>query len=201
MQRNVFSDCNRPAQEHEKMATEREKMEAGQWYTCIDDELDKMRSRAYDAVHEHNTMRPEERGNIGPLLRALFRHAPDDVRIEAPFHCPYGINISFESSVYLNAGCVILDTAAVRIGTGTMLGPGVQIYCAEHAKDPVERAAGLEIGKPVTIGSNVWIGGGAIILPGVTIGNKAIVGAGSVVTRDVAAGSTVVGNPARELQT
>lgn len=179
------------------MATERQKMEAGEWYTCIDDELDTLRSRAYTAVHQHNTMRPDKRGNLGPLLRELFAHAADDIRIEAPFHCPYGINITLESGVYMNAGCVILDTAQVRIGSGTMLGPGVQIYCAEHSKDPVERAAGLEIGKPVDIGVNVWIGGGAIILPGVSIGDEAIVGAGSVVTRDVAAGTTVVGNPAR----
>lgn len=179
------------------MATEREKMQAGDWYTCIDDELDTLRERAYAAVFQHNTMHPSERGNLGPLLRALFASAADDIRLEAPFHCPYGINITLESGVYLNAACVILDTAPVRLGAGTMLGPGVHIYCAEHSKDPVERAAGLEIGKPVDIGRNVWIGGGAIILPGVTIGDTAIVGAGSVVTRDVAAGATVVGNPAR----
>lgn len=179
------------------MASERDKMKAGKWYTCIDDELDALRSRALAAVHQHNTMHPDERGNLGPLLRDLFASAPDDVRLEAPFHCPYGINIYLENRVYMNAGCVILDTAPVRIGTGTMLGPTVQIYCAEHHKDPVKRAAGLEIAKPVTIGRDVWIGGGAVILPGVSIGDRAIVGAGSVVTRDVEAGSTVVGNPAR----
>ena len=181
------------------MATEREKMRAGEWYTCIDDELDGLRRVAFDAVHQHNTMPPDVRGNIGPLLRALFGSAPDDVRIEAPFHCPYGINIFLEDRVFMNAGCVILDTAPVHIGPGTMLGPAVQIYCAEHHKDPVKRAAGLEIGKPVTIGRDVWIGGGAVILPGVNIGDEAIVGAGSVVTRDVAPGTTVVGNPARVL--
>jgi maltose O-acetyltransferase len=179
------------------MVTERDKMRAGEWYTCIDAELDALRTRAYAAVHQHNTMHPDERGNLGPLLRGLFAAAPPDVRLEAPFHCPYGINISLENRVYMNAGCVILDTAPVRIGAGAMLGPGVHIYCAEHHKDPVKRAAGLEIARPVSIGRDVWIGGGAIILPGVSIGDRAIVGAGSVVTRDVAAGTTVVGNPAR----
>ncbi|MEX3008620.1 sugar O-acetyltransferase [Hoeflea sp. TYP-13] len=179
------------------MASEREKMEAGLWYTCIDDELEELRERAYEAVHQHNTMHPDERGNIGPLLKDLFGEAGSDIRLEAPFHCPYGINIMLEAGVYMNAGCVILDTARVRIGAGTMLGPGVHIYCAEHSKDPAERAAGLEIAKPVEIGRNVWIGGGAIILPGVSIGDEAIIGAGSVVTRNVDAGATVVGNPAR----
>ena len=181
------------------MQTEREKMKAGEWYTCIDEELDGLRKVALEAVHQHNTMPPQARGNLGPLLGDLFGSAPDGVRLEAPFHCPYGINIFLENRVYMNAGCVILDTAPVRIGAGTMLGPAVQIYCAEHHKDPVKRAAGLEIAKPVSIGRDVWIGGGAVILPGVTIGDEAIVGAGSVVTRDVARGATVVGNPARTL--
>ncbi|MEM6462815.1 MAG: sugar O-acetyltransferase [Pseudomonadota bacterium] len=179
--------------------SEREKMEAGQWYTCIDEELEAMRQDAGAAVHQHNTLHPEQRGAAGPLLRQLFREIGEDVRLEAPFHCAYGINIALGRGVFLNAGCVILDTATVRIGAGTMLGPGVHIYCAEHSKDPAERAAGLEIAKPVYIGVNVWVGGGAIILPGIAVGDEAIIGAGSVVTRDVARGTTVVGNPAREI--
>jgi maltose O-acetyltransferase len=99
--------------------------------------------------------------------------------------------------VFINTGCVILDSAPVHIGDATLIGPGVQIYCAEHHRDPEKRKAGLEIAKPVNIGENVWIGGGAIILAGVTIGDDAIIGAGSVVTKDVASGVTVVGNPAR----
>ncbi|WP_419912160.1 sugar O-acetyltransferase [Hoeflea sp.] len=182
------------------MATEREKMQAGQMYCCVDDELDALRQRAYAAVHCHNTMHPSERGDIAPVLKALFGKAGEGVRLEAPFHCAYGINLFLERRVYLNVGCVILDTAPVRIGAGTMFGPNVHIYCAEHSKDAAERAAGLEIAKPVTIGDNVWIGGGAIVLPGITIGDNAIIGAGSVVTRDVATGSTVVGNPARAIE-
>ncbi|MEM7025050.1 MAG: sugar O-acetyltransferase, partial [Pseudomonadota bacterium] len=114
-----------------------------------------------------------------------------------PFHCAYGLNITLGNGVYINAGCVILDGGAVRIGAGSMLGPAVQIYTAEHHKDPVQRRAGLEKARPVEIGTNVWIGGGAIILAGIRIGDDAIVGAGAVVTKDVATGSTVVGNPAR----
>ena len=94
-------------------------------------------------------------------------------------------------------GCVILDVCAVTIGDKTQIGPGVQILAADHPRDPAVRAQMLEFGRPVTIGRNVWIGGGAILLPGVTVGDDALIGAGSVVTRDVPAGATVVGNPAR----
>ncbi|MBB4183580.1 sugar O-acetyltransferase [Sinorhizobium terangae] len=177
--------------------SEREKMAAGEWYRCLDPELDQLRDRARKAVHQHNTLTPDERGSLAPALRELFAAAAADAFVEAPFHCSYGINIELGARVYLNAGCTILDSAPVVIGTDTMLGPGVHIYCAEHHKDPALRREGLETARPVTIGENVWIGGGAIILAGVTIGDGAIVGSGAVVTRDVAPGTTVVGNPAR----
>jgi maltose O-acetyltransferase len=181
------------------MRTERQKMQAGEWYRCVDPELDAQRAHAAEAVHQHNTLPPHQRGDIAPLLAALIRaHAGS--RIEAPFHCAYGFNLSLEGRVFINTGAVILDTAPVRIGDGSMLGPSVHIYCADHHHDPALRASGLERGLPVIIGSNVWIGGGAIILPGVTIGDDAIVGAGSVVTKAVAAGTTVAGNPARVIK-
>ncbi|NRP72067.1 Maltose O-acetyltransferase [Ensifer psoraleae] len=180
--------------------SEREKMAAGAWYCCVDPELDQLRNHARKAVHQHNSMLPDARGSMAPALRALFAGVAEDAFVEAPFHCAYGMNITLGARVYLNAGCTILDTAPVVIGSDTMLGPGVQIYCAEHHKDPALRRKGLEIARPVTIGENVWIGGGAIILAGVTIGDGAIVGAGAVVTRDVPAGATVVENPARVLR-
>lgn len=179
--------------------TERQKMRAGEWYNCIDDELEHLRTTARHAVFEHNTLPPERRGAVGPALRALIGEIGEDVRIEAPFHCAYGFNLSLGARCYLNAGCTVLDTGPVRIGAGAMLGPNVQIYCADHHRDAALRAQGLEIAKPVTIGVGAWIGGGATILAGVTVGDAAIVGAGAVVTRDVAAGATVVGNPARPL--
>jgi len=172
-------------------------MQAGDWYTCVDPELEALRAVAAKAVFEHDTLPPDQRGDIGPRLRALLGHAGAGARIEGQFHCPYGFNVHLGDEVFLNAGCVILDTAPVRIGARTLIGPRVQIYCAEHHRDPVKRRAGLEIARPGTIGEDVWIGGGAIILAGVTIGDRAIVGAGAVVTRDVAADATVVGNPAR----
>jgi maltose O-acetyltransferase len=178
-------------------ASERKKMAAGVWYRCLDPELDALRAAARRAVHQHNTLPPDERGRMAPALQALFAAIAPDAFIEAPFHCAYGINITLGARVYLNAGCTILDSAPVVIGDDSMLGPGVHIYCAEHHKDVALRRAGLEIARPVTIGKDVWIGGGAILLAGVTVGDGAIVGAGAVVTRDVASGATVVGNPAR----
>ncbi|RUW62062.1 sugar O-acetyltransferase [Mesorhizobium sp. M7A.F.Ca.US.008.03.1.1] len=180
--------------------SERSKMAAGEWYTCLDDELETLRVMARDAVFEHNLLPPRQRGNLGPGLKALLGGVGEGARIEAPFHCAYGFNIFLGDGVFLNAGCTILDTAPVRISKGTLLGPNVQIYCAEHHKEASGRQAGLEIARPVEIGANAWIGGGAIILSGVSIGEGAIVGAGAVVTRDVAANTTVVGNPARAIK-
>ncbi len=179
------------------MVTERQKMQAGEWYTCLDGELEALRVTARAAVHEHNTMPPAERGTIGPKLRELI-NANGTAIIEGQFHCAYGFNIELGDRVFLNVGCTILDTAKVSIDDGCALGPFVQIYCAEHHLDPVKRTAeGLEIARPITLGKRAWIGGGAIILPGVTIGEGAVIGAGSVVTRDVEAETVVVGNPAR----
>ncbi len=179
--------------------SERQKMEAGEWYTCLDDELEELRVIARSAVHEHNHLTPEDRGAIGPKLRKLIRHK--SAIIEAPFHCAYGVNIQLGEQVFLNAGCTILDCATVTIEDQCQLGPNVQIYCAEHHQDPIKRSVeGLEIARPVHIGKRVWIGGGAIILAGVTIGDGAVVGAGSVVTKDVDPGQVVVGNPARPIK-
>ena len=132
------------------------------------------------------------------LLVERFASVGEQALIRPPFFCDYGYNISLGRGAFLNYACIILDVEPVIIGEGTAIGPAVQILAADHPRDPELRRQGLRFGRPVTIGANVWIGGGAMILPGVTIGDDAIVGAGSVVTRDVAAGATVVGNPARQ---
>ena len=179
------------------MANEKQNMEAGQWYSCRDPELFAMQEAARAACHTHNTTPPRQRGAIAPTLVSLMARVGENCRIEAPFHCAYGVHIELGDNVYMNAGCTILDTARVLIGADTMLGPGVQIYCANHHRDRALRTQGLEIARPVEIGREVWIGGGAILLPGVRVGDGAVIGAGSVVTRNVAPDTTVVGNPAR----
>ncbi|WP_170427752.1 sugar O-acetyltransferase [Ruegeria arenilitoris] len=179
--------------------TEWEKMQSGQWYCCLDPELEALRARARRAVHAHNTCPPDARDAMALELKELFAETGPDCYLEAPFHCAYGLNIHLGARVYFNTGCVVLDTASVHVGDDTMFGPHVQIYCAQHAKDPTERAQGLEVGLPVTIGRNVWVGGAAILMPDITIGDNAIIGAGSVVTKDVAARETVFGNPARPM--
>ena len=120
----------------------------------------------------------------------------EGVILRSPFHCDYGFNIRIGARSFVNFGCVILDVAPVEIGADVRIGPNVQIYAADHPRDPAVRRSGLDCGRPVRIGDNAWIGGGAIILPGVTIGADAVVGAGSVVTHDVPPGATVAGNPA-----
>ncbi|OYX43666.1 MAG: maltose acetyltransferase [Rhodobacterales bacterium 32-67-9] len=176
----------------------RDVMVSGEWYSCLDDAYEEMRRAARRACHQHRLMDPDARGACAPMLSDLVTIGRD-CWIEAPFHCSYGINLTLGDRVYLNAGCVVLDSAPVRIGAGSMLGPGVHIYCADHHRDAEKRRAGIERALPVTVGADVWIGGGAILLPGVTVGDGAIIAAGAVVSRDVAAGSRVAGIPARGL--
>jgi len=131
------------------------------------------------------------------LLQERLTTVGQGVDIRPPFYCDYGFNIRLGEGVFLNFNCVILDVVAVSIGDRTQIGPGVQILAADHPREADQREAGLEFGRSVHIGRNVWIGGGAIILPGVSIGDDAVIGAGSVVTRDIPVGCTAFGNPAR----
>ena len=172
-------------------------MLAGELFRPVDPELtaELAANKVWLAAYNASLTAPlEERRR---LLRERLGAVGEGVVIRPPFFCDFGYNIRIGRDVFLNFNCVILDVCPVTIGDGTQIGPAVQIYAADHPRDPAERAAGLELGRPVTIGQNVWIGGGAIIVPGVTVGDDAIIGAGSVVTRDVAPGATVVGNPAR----
>ena len=171
--------------------SEKQKMLAGELYVASDPELQRDMAQCARWLARYNNANatlPERLGAVG-----------DNTCIRPPFHCDYGYNIFLGSNVFLNFNCIVLDVVPVRIGDGTQIGPGVQILAADHPRDPALRQKMLESGRPVTIGRNVWIGGGAIILPGITIGDHAIIGAGSVVTRDVPSGVTVAGNPARPL--
>ncbi|HMN11685.1 MAG TPA: sugar O-acetyltransferase, partial [Bellilinea sp.] len=117
--------------------------------------------------------------------------------VRGPFFCDYGKNITLGDGVYFNFNCVILDVCPVKIGSRSMFGPGVQILTALHPIDAEERATWVEYGSPITIGEDVWVGGGAIICPGVTVGNRSIIGAGAVVTKNVPDDVIVAGNPAK----
>lgn len=179
--------------------TELEKMRAGELYDASAPELVAMRARARDLLWDYNATRESDAAKRRQLLCDLFGSGGDSVWLQPPFFCDYGTNIHLGERVYFNFNCVVLDVCEVRVGDRTLFGPAVQIYAATHPLDAELRKT-RELGKPVTIGSDVWVGGGAIILPGVTIGDRAVIGAGSVVTKDVPAGVLAVGNPARVMK-
>ena len=174
-------------------------MLAGELYDPMDPELVAARNRARDLCQDLNATRegqPEERRRI---LRELFGAGGDDVWMQPPFFCDYGANIYLGKKCFFNFNCVVLDVCSVTIGEYTLFGPAVQIYTATHPMDAVLRRT-REFAKPITIGSDVWVGGGAIILPGVTIGSGVVIGAGSVVTRDIPDDVFAAGNPCRVIR-
>ncbi len=182
------------------MKTEKEKMIAGEPYFATDPQLIRERARSQNLCAQYNATRAEDMDQRRILLNELFA-AETNVYIQPPFHCDYGTNIRFGANVYLNFNCIILDVAPVTIGNNTMFGPAVQIYTAAHPTDPEERRSGIEFGKPITIGSDIWIGGGSILCPGITIGDRCVIGAGSVVTKSIPPDSIAVGNPCRVIRT
>jgi maltose O-acetyltransferase len=181
------------------MKSERDKMLAGEMYDPGDPALVADRERARDLCWALNATREAEQEERRRILGELFAAGGDTVLMQPPFFCDYGSNIELGERVFFNFNCVVLDVCPVRIGSFTLFGPAVQIYTAMHPMD-AELRRREEFGKPVEIGSDVWVGGGAIILPGVRIGSRAVVGAGSVVTRDVPEGVLAAGNPCRVIR-
>ena len=179
-------------------ATEREKMLAGESYNCLDPDLEAERQRTKKLLRLYNLT--EDTPERQTILRQILGKIGQNSFIEPPFFCSYGQNINIGDFVYLNVLCTILDCNEVQIGNHVMIGPGVQIYTSAHALQAEPRIHGWEVAMPVVIEDNVWIGGGAILLPGVTLGQNAVVGAGSVVTRSVPENTIVAGNPARVLR-
>ena len=177
--------------------TEKNKMLSGQLYNPNDPILIEERRKARLLVQKINKMGDDEIKERRKLFYKLVGKADKGLWIEPPFYCDYGYNIKIGKMVFMNFNCCILDVMEVKIGNNVFLAPNVQIYTATHPIDAKTRNSWLEYAKPVTIGNDVWIGGGAIICPGVTIGNGVVVGAGSVVTKDIPDNVLVVGNPAR----
>jgi maltose O-acetyltransferase len=178
--------------------TEKEKMLAGESYNCLDPDLEAERQKTKELLRLYNLTEAEpERQTI---LQHLLGRIGQNSIIEPPFYCSYGQNIHIGDHVYLNVQCTILDCNEVRIGHHVMIGPVVQIYTAAHLLEAEARIQGWEVAEPIVIEDNVWLGGGAILLPGVTIGRNAVVGAGAVVSRSVPANTVVAGNPARVIR-
>jgi maltose O-acetyltransferase len=179
--------------------TEREKMLAGELYDPLDAELVARRNRARDLCQSLNATREDEEMARRRILTALFGSGGETVWMQPPFYCDYGSNIHLGERVFFNFNCVVLDVCPIRIGDYTLFGPSVQIYTPMHPFNAALRRK-QEFGKPVEVGSDVWVGGGAIILPGVRIGSRTVIGAGSVVTRDIPDGVFAAGNPCRVIR-
>lgn len=183
-----------------KTKTEKAKMLAGELYRSADPELVADAERAQRLVAQYNAASGEAPEARMALLRRLCGSVEDGAVIRPLFACDYGYNIRLGRNAFINFNCVFLDCAPIEIGDNLQMRPAVQIYTAAHPLEADVRRSGLEYARPVHIGHDVWIGGGAIILPGVTIGDGSVVGAGSVVVRDVPAAKVVAGNPARILR-
>ena len=177
--------------------TEREKMVQGSMYDPMDKELFQARRRARLLIRQLNAIPEDKERQRRHIFKELFAETGSRFFIESPFICDYGSNIFWGENSYANFGCIILDAAHVRIGKNVMIAPAVKIFTASHPMEHKARNSGYEFAKSITIGDNVWIGGGAIINPGVTIGNNSVVGSGSVVTKDVPENVFAAGNPCK----
>ena len=195
------SPTSSPTPDCSPALSEKQKMLSGALYDASDAELQRDAAATQAWLARYNTAPgAPAAAERHALLRERLAAVGDGTAVRAPFYCDYGFNIHLGARVFVNFNCTILDVAEVTIGDGTLIAPGVQILAADHPRGAATRLARLELGRPVHIGRNVWIGAGALVLPGVCIGDDAIVGAGSVVTRNVPAGATVAGNPARPLK-
>ncbi len=189
--------------------TEKEKMLAGEFYNTRDEELIGMYFRTKKALKAFNNSDPEDHEHRLRLLSELLcKEVHDSVWIESPFFCDYGENIAIGKNTFINSNTIFIDNNVITIGDNVLIAPNVQIYTATHPTVAKERvninnnseAPYKTFTKPVTIGNNVWIGGGAIILPGVTIGDNTTIGAGSVVNRDIPSGVLAAGNPCKVIK-
>ena len=179
------------------MKSEKEKMLAGELYQASDPELVRERLYARELIQALNSSSPTNPENRFDLLGKLMGKTGKNLWIEPPFFCDYGYNISLGEDCFFNFNCVVLEVCEVKLGDRVLIGPAVQIYTATHPLDAQERGALWEFGKPIEIGSDVWIGGGAVICPGVTLGDRVVVAAGAVVTKSFPSDVVIGGNPAK----
>ncbi|MGH4123627.1 MAG: sugar O-acetyltransferase [Clostridium sp.] len=177
--------------------TEKEKMLNGKPYKAFVEQLSSERQAAKEMIFDYNTLRPSEGNKQKEILKKLLGAVCNDFYIEPPFRCDYGYNISIGENFYSNYNCTILDCAKVTIGDNVMFAPNVSLFTAGHPIHFEPRNAGLEYAFPISIGNNVWLGGGVIVNPGITIGDNVVIGSGSVVTKDIPPNSIAVGNPCK----
>jgi maltose O-acetyltransferase len=181
------------------MKSQYERMLAGELYDASDPQLFRMRIKAREAMQVYNQT-PYDREMRTHLLKSLLGKMGTNVDIQTPFFCDYGTHIEVGDNFFANFNCVFLDCNYIKIGNTVFLGPQVQIYATYHPVVAEERIKGPEFAAPVTIGDNVWIGGGSIICAGITIGANTTIGAGSVVVKDIPPNVVAVGNPCRVLR-
>ncbi len=180
--------------------TNRERMLAGDLYIADDPESGRLAQRAVRLADAYHRAAVEDEAAARPLLEELIGDLGQDAFVKPPLFVDYGEHISIGARTFVNYNLAALDVAPITIGEDCLLGPNVQLLTPTHPIDPRPRRDKLEAARPITIGDNVWLGGGVIVCPGVTIGDNSVVGAGSVVTRDIPANVVAVGNPARVLR-
>ncbi|MEV6108895.1 sugar O-acetyltransferase [Streptomyces sp. NPDC051940] len=177
-----------------------ERMLAGDLYLADDPELERRMHRATRLSARYLAAYPEDPHAARAVLAELLGALGEDAHVRPPLYVDYGSNISIGARTFVNFGLTALDVAAITIGADCQIGPNVQLLTPTHPLEPQPRRDKLEAAKPVTLGDNVWLGGGVIVCPGVTIGDNSVIGAGAVVTRDVPANVVAVGNPARPVR-
>jgi maltose O-acetyltransferase len=182
------------------MPSNQELMLAGECYDAQDPELRAGRASARALCERLNATPFADDGARRALLRELLGTFGDGAEVMSPFECDYGWRVHVGARTFINYGCVILDAAAVTIGSDVQIGPNVQLLTALHPLDAVERRRGTETAAPVRIGDGAWLAAGVIVCPGVTVGEETVVGAGSVVIRDLPERHLCVGNPCRPLR-
>jgi maltose O-acetyltransferase len=174
-----------------------DRMRRGELYNAADPEIAAAYLRAQELVDRYNATGAAQQPDRDRLLRELLGAVGDGVIVRPTFRCDYGTQIRIGARTFVNFDCVMLDVAPITIGRACQIATRVQLLTATHPIDPALRRAGWESARPITLGDNVWLGGGVIVCPGVTIGDDTVVGAGAVVTRDLPAGVVAVGVPAR----
>ncbi|MBQ0876696.1 sugar O-acetyltransferase [Streptomyces rochei] len=180
--------------------TQLERMRAGDLYIADDPEIARMQQRAVRLAARYQAAYAQDPDAARPVLEELLGSLGAEAHVRPPLYVDYGSNITIGARTFVNYNLTALDVAAVTIGEDCQIGPNVQLLTPTHPVEPGPRRDKLEAARPITVGDNVWLGGGAIVLPGVSIGDNSVIGAGAVVTKDVPANVVAVGNPARPVR-